>query len=66
MGYHEVGIPMNRAPEARPQVSPWRASRERGEAVGWSPVQNEHRKVRHISRVGVGGEILFAIHSGKL
>ena len=34
MGYRQAGIPMNRAPEVRLEVSPWRASRERGEAVG--------------------------------
>ena len=44
MGYHQVGIPMNRAPKVRPEVSPWRAPRERGEAVGWHRIRPERRR----------------------
>jgi len=57
---------MNRAPEVRPQVSPWQAPRVAERSRGLVPSAERAPEVRHIPRVGLGVEILFAIRDGEL
>src|SRR5437763_1316459 len=40
----KAGIAMNRAPKVRLEVSPWRASRERGEAMGSHGIRRERQR----------------------